>query len=512
MSLVYTNNAQSLLASAIDAVVTTVTVSTGEGARFPTISAGNWFPLTLVKADGTGGEIVKVTGRTGDVLTVERGFEGTTATAFSAGDIVSARITKAFLDEFLKNGSSSINVLTGVNFTEGLGTAGSDLYTLTLSGITGYSDNLTVQFLPHSANTGPVQVNLNSLGNVPVVTPDGSPLYANAINGNRIVFMHYDEANARFVIDNAVPVGIGAATTTTLGTVIRGIEENHDVDGDNAKYTTQRNVSRIVKNYVDAQAENVFDPKWSNYGSGTAALNVTADQNMQSGIAHEYTDFSIAAGQTLTLIGGHTTVIRANNSIVIDGDIVVNDRNSDSPIAMVGPRGNNSAAPVGGPPEVAGPQAALMGPQPYGGRLPFGSFELSIKSGTEFQSYHGGHGRGDYTLSGGGPTGAHFLYGCAGLILIAPSITINASATIDVRSRPNTTAFSGLGDAGGGMVILSSESFAVDPNSQWIAGDGTTTANIAHWADPLNYNENGKAANAQLFLINLASGQPAQLF
>jgi hypothetical protein len=85
MSIKVTNNAWSILANAISNSATTIVVTTGQGARFPVTSASDYFYGTL--ADTLGNlEIVKVTNRTADTMTVVRGQDGTTALAFAIGD------------------------------------------------------------------------------------------------------------------------------------------------------------------------------------------------------------------------------------------------------------------------------------------------------------------------------------------------------------------------------------------------------------------------------------------
>lgn len=87
----FTNNARSTLASGISDVATTLTVATGDGAKFASPSAGDWQDITL--DDGVNIEIVHLTARSGDVLTVTRAQEGTTGVAFSTGAKVEARFT-----------------------------------------------------------------------------------------------------------------------------------------------------------------------------------------------------------------------------------------------------------------------------------------------------------------------------------------------------------------------------------------------------------------------------------
>ncbi len=116
MPQLFTNNATSTLAAGITNVATTLTVATGHGARFPApILASDFFLVTLEKSDGTR-EIVKVTGRTGDVLSgITRAQEGTTAVAFSMGDTVELRATAGTLDAALRTSTNhgAADIATG---------------------------------------------------------------------------------------------------------------------------------------------------------------------------------------------------------------------------------------------------------------------------------------------------------------------------------------------------------------------------------------------------------------
>lgn len=92
------NNAVSKLASSLTTGATALSVTAGQGGLFPALTAGEWFPVTLVNAVGML-ELVKCTARTGDVLTVVRAQEGTAALAFAAGDRVELRMTAAVIEE-----------------------------------------------------------------------------------------------------------------------------------------------------------------------------------------------------------------------------------------------------------------------------------------------------------------------------------------------------------------------------------------------------------------------------
>ncbi|WBF05215.1 tail fiber protein 1 [Burkholderia phage CSP3] len=102
MGLKLTNNGASKLASSVTADETTIAVLPGDGAKFPALAAGDWFPATLIKVDGSS-EIVKVNARAIDSFTVERAQEGTAALNFNAGDRFELRATSAALLDLQKH-------------------------------------------------------------------------------------------------------------------------------------------------------------------------------------------------------------------------------------------------------------------------------------------------------------------------------------------------------------------------------------------------------------------------
>ena len=100
MTQLFANNAASKLGGAVASGDVSLTLKSGDGAKFPTPSGGDFFLVTMyqkVGQDEINHEIVKCTARAGDVLTIERAQEGTTARAFSVGDPVELRLTAGAL-------------------------------------------------------------------------------------------------------------------------------------------------------------------------------------------------------------------------------------------------------------------------------------------------------------------------------------------------------------------------------------------------------------------------------
>lgn len=98
MGIKFANSAFATLAAGINNSATSITLTTGQGARFPSLGAGDYFYATLIDASNNL-EIVKCTARSTDVLTVTRAQEGTTARSFSTGDRIELRITAAGIAE-----------------------------------------------------------------------------------------------------------------------------------------------------------------------------------------------------------------------------------------------------------------------------------------------------------------------------------------------------------------------------------------------------------------------------
>ncbi|WP_254208096.1 phage tail protein [Lelliottia amnigena] len=108
LTLLANNNAQTVLAAGINATATTLTVSTGTGNLFPSpVTGASFFKLTLVdSATGSLSEIVHVTSRTGDTMTIEREKEGTTARIWSANDIAANMLTAGSLQLYAQKDQS----------------------------------------------------------------------------------------------------------------------------------------------------------------------------------------------------------------------------------------------------------------------------------------------------------------------------------------------------------------------------------------------------------------------
>lgn len=155
MAILVTNNASSTLSAGITSSDTSLTVTAGGGALFPTTSATDYFYATLVNSSNVT-EIVKVTARSTDTFTIVRAQDGTAAIAFLAGDKIDLRVIAAVLNDkasltapnlFTDKVSMSGNTNTVAAFTASVSTAG----VMTVSAIS--SGTLTVGHYIYASST-----------------------------------------------------------------------------------------------------------------------------------------------------------------------------------------------------------------------------------------------------------------------------------------------------------------------------------------------------------------------
>lgn len=95
-----TNQAWALLSTAVATTDTTITLQSGQGARFPIIAggSGNWFYVTLIDSSNNL-EICQVTATSGDQFTVTRGVDGTSPRAYASGNRVELRWNAAVITD-----------------------------------------------------------------------------------------------------------------------------------------------------------------------------------------------------------------------------------------------------------------------------------------------------------------------------------------------------------------------------------------------------------------------------
>lgn len=111
--LVIKDFATTTLAVALTASATTITVV--DASRLPALPTGHHFYLVLQRfSDRNTVEIVKVIGVSGNVLTVERAQDGSSAKPFSTGDYAELRLTTGTLVEFVEQSTEVTSLRFGL--------------------------------------------------------------------------------------------------------------------------------------------------------------------------------------------------------------------------------------------------------------------------------------------------------------------------------------------------------------------------------------------------------------
>lgn len=181
-TLLYKNQATSILANDISASSLTITLQSGGGALFPTPTSGQGFYISLISAStNIAGEVCLCTSRTGDTLTVQRAQQGTTGQAWAAGSLVSQLVTMGDMNNMVQVDELQSSVYF---FTHGTGTGNSIIATLP-SGLSSLPDGFQFTIAAPAANTGPVTLTLtfgaNLLPAYPIVKFSQSALSASDI-------------------------------------------------------------------------------------------------------------------------------------------------------------------------------------------------------------------------------------------------------------------------------------------------------------------------------------------
>lgn len=210
---IFANNAKTTLAAPITSTQTSITVATGTGTLFPNPTTGQQFKITLVSAASASVyEICNCTSRSGDVLTVVRGQEGTSAQPFILNDIVGHFDTAAIMTDLVQT-----EQLQSGYYLFAVATGSANALTATLpSNLTSLPNGMSITVISAYANTGAATLNLTlgstSTGVLPIVTGNNTPLTAGVIPnaGYPITLSYSSTFNAWVITDGQIDLSLYA--------------------------------------------------------------------------------------------------------------------------------------------------------------------------------------------------------------------------------------------------------------------------------------------------------------
>lgn len=117
MYLQWANNAESTLLLAALVGDGTITIAPGDAAKFPSPIAPQIAKVTVVQRNTGAREIMHITARAANVLSVVRAQEATAALAFAINDIVSMRMTRETLDVLQQHQLKGVDVPSANDIT-----------------------------------------------------------------------------------------------------------------------------------------------------------------------------------------------------------------------------------------------------------------------------------------------------------------------------------------------------------------------------------------------------------
>lgn len=202
--LLASNNARTTIAGPISSGALTVNLAAGTGSLFPVVTVGTYFELTFNDAaTGLLTEIVFVTARTGDTLTITRGQEGTTARAWVVGDIAS---------NFWTAGLGGMGAMIQIaqlqqqqtNFAFDVGSANNYVIAMSPAPPTlAYLTGVPIRVLIGNTNTGSSVLTVNGLAATLIKNPGGSNLSAGQLPAFVTAVFIYNGSNFQLVSPTA---------------------------------------------------------------------------------------------------------------------------------------------------------------------------------------------------------------------------------------------------------------------------------------------------------------------
>lgn len=200
MTILWSNNASTTVSGSITPASTTVQLAAGTGAMFPNPTSGNYYVATFYdQATKTQYEIVHVTAMSGDIATIQRAQEGTTAKNWGPGDIFSNLVTAGTLNAFVQAGTgpadtSIVYVGTDTSTTVNLVIANTNPVPSALA--TGMLFNIKIK----NTNTAAVNLQLNGGPSIAATRSNGAAMLSGDITATEEMQFIYNGVNFNTIL------------------------------------------------------------------------------------------------------------------------------------------------------------------------------------------------------------------------------------------------------------------------------------------------------------------------
>jgi len=290
MGVKITNNAAGTLNAAITSTDTALTLTSGQGALFPTLASGDYCWCTLVNT-ANDVEVIKVTARSTDTLTMTRGQDNTTARAFAINDRLELRPTAALFAEFANPEGTvikSTGETGGTKFLREDGDNTSSWQTVPAGGATALDGLSDVTTTGSSVAVG--STNAGDTGSFN--TALGKDVMNNNVSGYRNTALGYGVLAANTTGYHNVAVGMQSLDANNTGHL--NVAVGYDSLGANTSGLTNTAVGYRTAS-ASTTAENVvavgydalkLNTASNNTGVGTNALSSNVGGTHNSAFAH----------------------------------------------------------------------------------------------------------------------------------------------------------------------------------------------------------------------------------
>ena len=212
--LLYANQAESTLAGSISSGATVANLASGTGALFPNPSTNQAFYLTFNDAaTGLLTEVVLVTGRSTDQITITRGQQGTTAQIWNANDLANQLPTAGDLTAMIQADALQAQA---PNYAADSGTANAIIVTLTpMPNPFSTGTPLRIQKSAAANTSQSVTVQIVGVGTYNLLLPGGAQPNIGQLPANGCMSLIYNGTSVELQSGGATGLGTAAYKTAS---------------------------------------------------------------------------------------------------------------------------------------------------------------------------------------------------------------------------------------------------------------------------------------------------------
>lgn len=324
-NLLFFNNSKTNLGAPVNPGDTTITLASGAGALFsPGPTGSQYFLITLSDAlTGINNEICKCTNVAGDVLTVVRAQEGTSAQSWLVGDTAQGRITAGAL---MTLGSEAAPTADKLTTARTIAMSADGVWSVSFDGSTSVTSALTLATVNGAPgtfgdSTHAPQIVVNAKGLVTAVTSVlinfAAAVVASAakwttarnlsftgnVTGTASVDGSADVATA-LTIASSVNLA-GSPTTTTQA----------DADSSTKIATT----AFVQNNVTDLTAAGYFPRSWVLFTVAATVVTIQKSHGITSVVRNSTGNYTVTTNQSLVAQGANVNCSTSGGSPNVQG-------------------------------------------------------------------------------------------------------------------------------------------------------------------------------------------------